>query len=262
MVFSAKYNWQFFKKKYNLPWFFKVIGHYKTYLYEVLAAAFFLQLMGIAMLFYSRILSLVVLIILPLFVLLNVVVAPVYKRLINERFLIGSENQSFLIEAITGIHTVKSSSVEGNFIRRYEEILARYVKSVFAVINLANIAGSIGMFLQQIFNLAILWVGAIYVMTKEERHLWFDFLAEYPLRIQRQKTIANYIVDFYCAKAKLAIELDGSQHYEPTGHQYDEQRTKKLEQMGITVLRFTNLEIWQEFVAVKERIHREIQAHL
>ena len=99
-------------------------------------------------------------------------------------------------------------------------------------------------------------------MTKEERHLWFDFLVEYPVRIQRQKTIANYILDFYCAKARLAIELDGSQHYEPTGHQYDEQRTKKLEQMGITVLRFTNLEIWQEFVAVKERIHREIQAHL
>ena len=119
------------------------------------------------MLFYSRILSLVVLIILPLFVMLNVVIAPVYKRLINERFLIGSENRSFLIETITGIHTVKSSSVESNFIRRYEEILARYVKSVFAVINLANIAGSIGMFLQQIFNLAILWVGAIYVMDHE-----------------------------------------------------------------------------------------------
>jgi len=129
----------------------------------VLDIVFAIIYLGV-MLFYSRILSLVVLIILPLFVLLNVVVAPVYKRLINERFLIGSENQSFLIEAITGIHTVKSSSVEGNFIRRYEEILARYVKSVFAVINLANIAGSIGMFLQQIFNLAILWVGAIYVM--------------------------------------------------------------------------------------------------
>lgn len=119
------------------------------------------------MLFYSRILSLVVLIILPLFVLLNLVIAPIYKRLINERFLIGSENRSFLIETITGIHTVKASSVEGNFIRRYEEILARYVKSVFAVINLSNIAGSIGMFLQQIFNLAILWVGAIYVMDHQ-----------------------------------------------------------------------------------------------
>ena len=132
----------------------------------VLDIVFAIIYLGV-MLFYSRILSLVVLIILPLFVLLNVVVAPVYKRLINERFLIGSENQSFLIEAITGIHTVKSSSVESNFIRRYEEILARYVKSVFAVINLANIAGSIGMFLQQIFNLAILWVGAIYVMDHE-----------------------------------------------------------------------------------------------
>ncbi len=132
----------------------------------VLDIVFAIIYLGV-MLFYSRILSLVVLIVLPLFVLLNVLVAPVYKRLINERFLIGSENRSFLIETITGIHTVKASSVEGNFIRRYEEILARYVKSVFAVINLANIAGSIGMFLQQIFNLAILWVGAIYVMDHE-----------------------------------------------------------------------------------------------
>ena len=99
-------------------------------------------------------------------------------------------------------------------------------------------------------------------MTKEERHLWFDFLVEYPVRIQRQKTIANYILDFYCAKARLAIELDGSQHYEPTNHQYDELRTKQLELMGIKVLRFTNLEIWQNFAAVKERIHREIQDRL
>lgn len=129
----------------------------------VLDIVFAIVYLGV-MLFYSRILSLVVLCILPLFVLLNVAIAPAYKRLINERFLIGSENRSFLIEAITGIHTVKASSIEGNFIQRYEEILARYVKSVFAVINLANIANSIGMFLQQIFNLAILWVGAIYVM--------------------------------------------------------------------------------------------------
>ena len=113
---------------------------------------------------YSKTLSLVVLVILPLFVLLNVVIAPIYKRLINDRFLVGSENRSFLIETITGMRTVKSMTVERQFVRRYEEILARYVKSVFAVINLSNIAGSIGMFLQQAFTLAILWVGAYYVM--------------------------------------------------------------------------------------------------
>lgn len=113
---------------------------------------------------YSKILSLIVLIILPLFILLNVIVAPIYKKLINERFLVGAENRSFLIETITGMRTVKSMTIERHFVRKYEEILAKYVKSVFAVINLANIAGSIGMFIQQLFTLAILWVGAYYVM--------------------------------------------------------------------------------------------------
>lgn len=116
------------------------------------------------MVFYSKMLSLIVILILPFFVLLNLVVAPLYKSRINERFLIGAENRSFLIETITGMRTVKSMTVERQFVRNYEEMLAKYVKSVFAVINLANIAGSIGMFLQQIFTLAILWAGAYYVM--------------------------------------------------------------------------------------------------
>ena len=116
---------------------------------------------------YSRLLTLVVLVILPLFILLNLIVAPIYKRLINDRFLVGAKNRSFLIEAITGIHTVKASGVERGFVELYEEILARYVRSVFSVINVANVAGSIGLFLQQIFSLAILWVGAACVMEHE-----------------------------------------------------------------------------------------------
>ena len=118
----------------------------------------------IVMFVFSPVLSMVVLLLIPLFVLLNIVVAPIYKRLINDRFLIGSENRSFLIETITGIRTIKGTSIEGNFIRRYEDMLARYVNSVLRVINLANVAGVIALFLQNAFNLAILWVGAIYVM--------------------------------------------------------------------------------------------------
>jgi len=121
----------------------------------------------IVMFFYSRILSIVVLIMIPLFVILNAIVAPIFKRMINEKFLIGSENRSFLIETITGIRTVKSSSVENNFIRRYEEMLARLVKASFNVVNLANIANSIGTFLFSMFNLVILWIGAYYVMEGE-----------------------------------------------------------------------------------------------
>ena len=121
----------------------------------------------VVMFFYSRTLSIVVLIMIPLFILLNAVVAPIFKRLINEKFLIASENRSFLIETITGIHTVKSSSVENNFIRRYEEMLARLVKASFNVVHVANIANSIATFMFNGFNLVILWIGAYYVMEGE-----------------------------------------------------------------------------------------------
>ena len=67
-------------------------------------------------------------------------------------------------------------------------------------------------------------------MTKEERHLWYDFLRAYPVRFSRQKVLGKYIADFYSAEAKLVIELDGSQHYEDRsggvwseGHSYSQQ---------------------------------------
>ena len=92
-------------------------------------------------------------------------------------------------------------------------------------------------------------------MTKEERHLWYDFLKDYPIKFTRQKIIGNYILDFYCEKYKLAIELDGSQHYEETGMVYDQKRTNYLENLGIHVLRFTNDDIKRNFHGVCEAIH-------
>ena len=91
-------------------------------------------------------------------------------------------------------------------------------------------------------------------MTKEESLLWYRFLSKYPLRFRRQYVIGNYIVDFYCHKAKLVVELDGSQHYEPTEAQKDRIRTAYLESLGLRVLRFTNLEVLQQFRSVCEAI--------
>ena len=65
-------------------------------------------------------------------------------------------------------------------------------------------------------------------MTKEERHLWYDFLKNYPVRFLRQKVIDTYIADFYCHRARLIIELDGSQHYSETGLLKDKIRTEFL----------------------------------
>ena len=87
-------------------------------------------------------------------------------------------------------------------------------------------------------------------MTKEERHLWYDYLRGYPVRFIRQKIIGNYIVDFYCAKAKIVIELDGSQHYEDKGLQTDQKRDNYLNSLGITVLRYSNLDINKNFRGV------------
>ena len=84
-------------------------------------------------------------------------------------------------------------------------------------------------------------------MTKEERHLWYDFLKPYPVRFLRQYIVDRYIVDFYCPSAKLVIEVDGSQHYESEGLVYDKIRTETLNQYGLTVLRFTNRQINREF---------------
>ena len=87
-------------------------------------------------------------------------------------------------------------------------------------------------------------------MTREERHLWYDFLRGYSPRFVRQKVVGRYILDFYCDAAGLAIELDGSQHYEAAGQLHDAQRTEYLEGFGIRVLRFSNLDVMQHFDAV------------
>ena len=91
-------------------------------------------------------------------------------------------------------------------------------------------------------------------MTKEERHLWYDFLKDYPVRFLRQKVIDQYIVDFYCHDARLIIELDGSQHYQEEGQKKDAIRTEKLELRNLTVIRISNSEINQNFRGVCEYI--------
>ena len=95
-------------------------------------------------------------------------------------------------------------------------------------------------------------------MTAEERHLWYDFLKQLPVTVNRQKVLGPYIVDFYCASAKLVIELDGSQHYDPEMIAQDRARGAFLNDLGLRVLRYSNREIHQQFRNVCE----DILAHL
>ncbi len=95
-------------------------------------------------------------------------------------------------------------------------------------------------------------------MTKEERHLWYDFLKTLSITVNRQKVIGNYIVDFYIASAKIVIELDGSQHYEDKGVENDTKRDALLNDLGIKVLRYSNLDVNQRFEHVCEDILNNI----
>ncbi len=96
-------------------------------------------------------------------------------------------------------------------------------------------------------------------MTEQERKLWYLFLRNHTLTFYRQRVIDNYIVDFYCPKGKLVIELDGSQHYSEDGLGNDEIRTSKLEQYGLKVMRFTNEDINIRFKAVCQYIDFYLQ---
>ena len=99
-------------------------------------------------------------------------------------------------------------------------------------------------------------------MTKEERRLWYEYLHNYPVRFRRQVTCGNYILDFYCAAAKLAIELDGSQHYALAGRIYDSHRTAYLEQQGIQVLRFSNSDVMNQLRGVCEVIDAAVRTRM
>ncbi len=96
-------------------------------------------------------------------------------------------------------------------------------------------------------------------MTPYERKLWYDFLRSYPVKIYKQRIIESYIVDFYCASAKLVIEIDGNQHYTEEGLAYDKERTLILAKYNLKVIRFTNLEIKRNFNNVCETIDMEIK---
>ena len=95
-------------------------------------------------------------------------------------------------------------------------------------------------------------------MTKEERKLWYDCLKKLPITVNRQKVFGKYILDFYCASAKIAIELDGSQHHEEKGKAKDEERDTYLNERGITVLRYSNRDVNQQFRTICEDIENHL----
>ncbi len=98
--------------------------------------------------------------------------------------------------------------------------------------------------------------------TRQENHLWYDFLKNHSLQFNRQRVIGEYIVDFYCSRAKLVIEIDGLQHYEEGAIAYDQRRTAYLEGLELTVMRFTNKDIDSNFDGVCQVIEQKVWSQL
>ncbi len=95
--------------------------------------------------------------------------------------------------------------------------------------------------------------------TRQEKHLWYDFLSKYEIRFQRQKAIDRFIADFYCHQAKLIIEIDGSQHNTNTGIQNDELRTEVLSEYGLKVIHIANRQVDDNFIGVCNYIDRIVK---
>ena len=99
-------------------------------------------------------------------------------------------------------------------------------------------------------------------MSKEEKHLWYDYLRKCPVRFSRQKVLGKYIADFYSAEAKIVIELDGAQHFEKENRIYDEKRTEFLEQYDLKIIRIPNGEINTNFEGICRYIDKQIEQSL
>ena len=99
-------------------------------------------------------------------------------------------------------------------------------------------------------------------MTRQEKHLWYDYLKNYPINVYKQRIIGDYIADFYCHQARLVIELDGSQHYTEDVRVYDAQRTSFFEDNGIMVLRFSNRNVDESFISVCNLIDKTIKERI
>jgi len=98
--------------------------------------------------------------------------------------------------------------------------------------------------------------------TRQERKLWYLFLSKFPHRFHRQKAIGPYIVDFYCQKAKLVIEIDGGQQFEQKIQESDQKRTEYLDSIGLSVIRFTNHDVDNNFDVVCDEIVHTINTKL
>ncbi|MGA6829365.1 type I secretion system permease/ATPase [Nitrospira sp. NS4] len=135
-------------------------SHAVTVVLDVVFTVVFLAVMW----FYSPVLTGVVMVSLPLYAVLSVAITPIIRARLHEKFNRGAENQSFLVEAISGIQTVKAMAVEPPLLRKWEEQLAGYVRASFRATSVITVAGQTAACIQKVTTVAVLWVGAYRVI--------------------------------------------------------------------------------------------------
>jgi type I secretion system ATPase len=124
----------------------------------------FMAIYVTVMFFYSPILTGVTLASLPVFVALSIFITPIFRHRLEEKFNCGAESQSYLVEAVTGVQTIKSFALESEVQKKWEGLLANYIKAGFKISILSGNVGAIGQLIQKVSDLAILWFGAHLVM--------------------------------------------------------------------------------------------------
>lgn len=137
-----------------------ITSHSITVVLDLFFTVVFLAVMW----FYSPTLTLVVMASLPLYALLSVAITPLIRARLHEKFNRGADNQSFLVEAISGIQTVKALAVEPPLMRKWEEQLAGYVRASFRATSLITVASQTAACIQKVTVVAVLWVGAYRVI--------------------------------------------------------------------------------------------------
>lgn len=220
---------------------------------------FFATVFIAAMFMYSPKLSFVSLAALPFFIVLSVMVTPIFRERLQRKFVCGAENQSYLVEAVTGIQTVKSLAIEPQMVQKWEGLLSNYVRASFKATTLGNIAGNIGQYIQKIANLAILWFGAHMVMDGEltvGQLIAFQMLAG---RVSEPiLRLVNLWQDFQ--QVRLSVERLGDVLNTPAEPAFNPSRTQLPAVKGHIILDHLNFRYRNDGPVILDKLCLEIPA--
>lgn len=247
-----------------------------TVIIDLIFSIVFLVMMAL----YSVKLVLIVCTIVFLIALLYLAVTPELRRRLEEKFQMGAQSNSFLVETVTGIHTVKSMAIEGATQRRWDNFLARYVHSSFKLLNLSNISGAIAGFLQKIMTILVLYIGVKLVIENKLSigqliafqmfagqfigpilrlvNLWNEF-QQALLSVDRIGDILNHPVELQTSSSITLQKLEGDVRFDNVFFKYSPDGQYVLQNISFDVTAGTQVGIVGRSGSGKSTITKLIQ---